>query len=119
MKTTHKIILYRTSVNAIQELKDTANALREVLMKKEGMYSATLRGMVRGIHLTIQNLAVGMGHNEDGMHGAVIWSYLLLVRDFEPEHIDESIDKALENHKRFYREALEEESTKEEELCTN
>jgi hypothetical protein len=118
MKTEHKIILYRTSVNAIQELKDTANALREELMKKEGRYSNTVRGMVRGIHLTIQNLAVGMGHNEDEMHGAVIWSYLLLVREFEPEHIDEAIDTALVNHKRFYKEAQEETPT-EEELCTS
>lgn len=113
MKTTHKIILYRTLINAIQDLKDTASALREELIR-ENMYSVTVRGMVRGLHISIQSLAVSMGQPENQMHGSVAWSYLLLVREFEPEHIDEAIDRALVNAKKFYEEAQEESPTKEE-----
>lgn len=117
MNTGNKIILYRTLINAIQDLKVTADALRETLMK-ENMYSVTVRGMVRGLHITMQSLAVSLGHDKDKMHGSVAWSYFLLVREFEPEHIDEAIDRALENAKKFYEEAQEETPT-EEELCTS
>ena len=116
MKTEHKIILYRTLINAIQSMQDCSHTLRNELTPHK--YVDQVKGMVRGIGLTIQELAVCLGEDADKLHGSVAWVHILIMRDFEREHIDMSIGTALGNAKTSYKEAQEESST-EAELCTS
>lgn len=116
MKAEHKIILYRSLINAIQSLQDCAQFIGKDLSDQR--YVDQVKGMVRGIGFTIQELAVSLGEDADKLHGSVAWVYILIMRDFEREHIDMSIGTALGNAKTSYKKAQEESST-EAELCTS
>ena len=115
MKTEHKIILYRTLINAIQSMQDCSHTLRKELTPHK--YACAMRGMVRGIGFTMQELAVCFGHDPDKMHGSVIWVYLLICRDRKADHIDMSIGTALGNAKTSYKNA-QEQKVSEDALCT-
>jgi hypothetical protein len=52
--------------------------------------------MVRGVSLSIQRIAEQFdGQSDKELTGLCTWGTILLMRDFEPEHIDTSLAKAL------------------------
>lgn len=90
----NKILIIRFIINAIRDIQQTL----ELSKLKPMQYTDTSRGMVRGLCMSIQRVAEQFdGHSSSELHGFCAWGTIILMRDFKPKDIDESIAKALKN----------------------
>lgn len=88
----NKLKIIKFIINAIKDIQVTLDAGNY----QAGQYTDIARGMVRGVSLSIQRVAEQFdGQSDKELTGLCTWGTILLMRDFEPKHIDASLAKAL------------------------
>ena len=92
-------------INAIKDVQQTLDAGHY----QAGQYTDIARGMVRGVSLSIQRVTEQFdGQSDKELTGLCAWGTILLMRDFEPEHIDASLARALAHFEEKARYPFEE-----------
>lgn len=89
----NKLLIIRFIINAIKDVQLTLENLEYL---KPQQYTDVARGMVRGLCISTQRVAEQFdGQSGDELSGLCAWGTIIIMRDFKPINIDQSIAHAL------------------------